>query len=115
MRDSILKDVKAAKWYSIMADECTDSATHEQMSLCLRFFDDASEVREEFIGFVQLESVNAESITSAIMKKLSECGLEVKNLRGQGYDGASVMSGKVSGVSTRYNLGLHTTTAEHTV
>lgn len=32
---------------------------------------------------------------------MSECDLELDNLRGQGYDGASVMAGKVTGVSTR--------------
>ena len=104
IRDSILKDVRAAKWYSIMADESTDSATVEQMSLCIRFFDDTLNeplIREEFISFVPLENASAESITDAILKKLSECNLDVKNLRGQGYDGASVMSGKVSGVSSR--------------
>ena len=48
-----------------------------------------------------MENASAESITDAILKKLSECNLDVKNLRGQGYDGASVMSGKVSGVSSQ--------------
>lgn len=92
IRDSILENIKAAKWYSIMADESTDSATIEQMSFCTRFLDHSSDqpiVREEFISLVQLDSTDAESISAAILRKLNECDLDLGYLRGQGYDGAS--------------------------
>ena len=60
------------------------------------------EVREEFIGLVELEKADAESISSKMVEYLKKCELDlhVCNL-GQGYDGATVMSGKVSGVCTR--------------
>jgi hypothetical protein len=60
-----------------------------------------NEVREEFLGFVELERTDAAYVSEAILKFLSGCGLELDNLRDQGYDSASVMAGKVSGVSTR--------------
>ena len=44
---------------------------------------------------------NAKHISDAMLKFLADCDLELDNLRGQGYDGASVMAGHVSGVSSR--------------
>jgi len=105
VRDCILDDVRSAKFFSVMADECTDVSTVEQMSICLRFVDESNprqpEVREEFVGFIELESTTADCITKEILKFLGLCSLDISNLRGQGYDGASAMAGKVSGVSTQ--------------
>lgn len=51
VKESILDDVRSAGWLSVMADECTDVATLEQMSMCIRFVDeshsDQPQVREE--------------------------------------------------------------------
>ena len=56
IRQRILDDAKAARWYSVMADECTDTSSHEQMAICIRFVDVSTctspEIREEFLGFV---------------------------------------------------------------
>ncbi|XP_062503905.1 52 kDa repressor of the inhibitor of the protein kinase-like [Corticium candelabrum] len=105
VRKKIVNDAKVSKWFSVMADECTDAAQLEQMAICIRFVDETSykkfEVREEFIGFVELAVANAECISAAITDYLKECDLDIGLLRGQGYDGASVMSGRASGVSTR--------------
>ncbi|XP_062521172.1 zinc finger MYM-type protein 1-like [Corticium candelabrum] len=105
VRDKILEDAHAAKWFSLMADECTDTANVEQMSVCIRFVDDSVpgqvQVREEFLGFVKLDCADALSIFNAIVNFMKECNLDIRYLRGQGYDGAAVMSGKVSGVSAR--------------
>ncbi|XP_062511260.1 zinc finger MYM-type protein 1-like [Corticium candelabrum] len=105
VRDKILEDAHAAKWFSLMADECTDTAKVEQMSVCIRFVDDTVpgqvQVREEFLGLVKLDCADASSISNAIVNFMKECNLDIRYLRGQGYDGASVMSGKVSGVSAR--------------
>ena len=101
LRDSILCEIMSAEWYSVMADECTDVATIEQMSICIRFVDDKPEVREEFLGFVKLDRTDAETISASLLSFLSSCNLDLSNLRGQGYDGAAVMAGNVSGVSAR--------------
>ena len=102
VKESILNDVRSAGWFSVMADECTDVATLEQMSICIRFVDRKTlQVREEFVGFVQLDNTDAASISTAILPFLKECNLSIGSLRGQVYDGASVMAGKASGVSTR--------------
>ena len=45
--------------------------------------------------------VDAEAISTAIVTAIRDVGLSMDNLRGQEYDGASVMLGEVSGVKTR--------------
>ena len=97
IKEAILYRAQSSKWFSILADECTDVATHEQMSiLCIRFVDEESSepiIREEFLGFVKLDRADAVSISEAIIGFLKENNLDMNNLRGQGYDGASVMAG----------------------
>ena len=110
IKDKILDDVRSARWFAVMADECTDVSTLEQMSMCFRFVDeskcDQPEIREEFVGFVKLQKTDADTIYKEIMAFIRDCNLDVANLRGQGYDGASVISGKVTSVATQI-LGQH--------
>lgn len=70
------------------------------MSICVRFVED-SYIKEEFIGFVELTKTDAEAISQSILSCMEQWGLDITKLRGQGYDGASVMNGHVSGVQSR--------------
>ena len=54
---------------------------------------------EEFIDFVPVKSTTGETLSETILEKLKIWGLEIKYLRGQGYDGASNMSGAFKGVA----------------
>jgi hypothetical protein len=83
-----------------MADETTDCGTIEQLSICVRYLS-GCEVKEDFLGFVPLERTNAETITTNMIQKLQLWGLDLGQWRGKGFDGASTMSGHVSGVQTR--------------
>ena len=52
IKDQILTDARSARWYSF-TDECSDDATCEQMSICIRFVHHSGtnqpQAREEFI------------------------------------------------------------------
>ncbi len=37
IKSTILAEATSAKWFSVMADECTDESTIEQMSICIRY------------------------------------------------------------------------------
>ena len=50
--------------------------------------------------------VQATDIANAIVSMLEELGLSLGDLRGQGYDGASTMSGETSGVQKQLLLRL---------
>lgn len=55
-----------------------------------------------FLHFQSAESLDAAGLTNMLVDCLEKHGLDYRNnLVGQGYDGASVMSGKHSVVSTR--------------
>ena len=55
IQEKILHEVRAAKYYSVCADEASDVANKEQLSLILRFVDQAGFIREEFISFFLCE------------------------------------------------------------
>ena len=84
-----------------MADETQDCSTTEQLSLCVRFLSSKNEVFEEFIGFVRLEKLDAQTIADTLLHILQEWGFNMSGLVGQGYDGASVMSSSRNGVQAK--------------
>ncbi|KAJ8036177.1 Zinc finger MYM-type protein 1 [Holothuria leucospilota] len=53
------------------------------------------------MGFRCAEGLDAESLSESILDELKSEGIDINNLVGQGYDGASVMNGKLSGVQER--------------
>ena len=78
-----------------MADEVT-SHNKEQLALCAHFIDKNNDVREDFIAFIHLPR-----ITETIVSSLQGLGLEIENVRGQGYNGAANMSSDNVGVQRR--------------
>ena len=96
----IVSDIKEAKYFSVLADEVSCHNV-EHLPICIRFVDVNNDIREEFISFIKLERVRAADIASAIVQSLEGIGLSLDNLRGQGYDGASTMSGVKAGVQAK--------------
>ena len=96
----IIDEVKKAVFFSVMADEVS-SHNVEHLALCLRFVDENCDIREEFVSFVKLDRVRAQDIANSIISTIEGLGLSLNELRGQGYDGASNMSGEKSGVQKR--------------
>ena len=95
---AIVSQIKDAKFYSLLLDDTTDAATREQCSISVRFVKE-KEVQERFLGFIDVSSdMTAKGISTAALNKLIEVGLDPAQIRGQGYDGASTMSGQWNGV-----------------
>ena len=102
IREKIINDIKAAKFFSILADEVTDCSNKEQLSLAVRFVDSVDcVIREEFLDFITVERITGEALASAILSRLQEWDIPIENCRGQGYDGAANMSSSVRGVQSR--------------
>ena len=94
--------------FTIIADESTDPHSNQDiLSLCLRFVDQSSpndpHVKECLINFMHLERTNATMISRKILESLSDpsTSLDPGNIRGQAYDGASVMSSGKEGVQVK--------------
>ncbi|CAF3267756.1 unnamed protein product [Rotaria sp. Silwood2] len=100
-RRMLLIQIKDRRFYSIICDEATDESGVAQLCFTIRSVDDQFIVHEDVIGLYQLTSQSAEHITEVILNILIRCDLDIKLCRGQGFDGASTMSGHLSGISTR--------------
>lgn len=114
--------LKKTTFYSIIADEVTDPhANQEVLSVCVRFLDlstaDHPQIKEVFIDFIHLRRATGEKVGKAIMSVLRRNGLDVKNIRGQAYDGASAMSssnvGTQAQIKAQNPLALYTHCRSH--
>ncbi|XP_022008264.1 zinc finger MYM-type protein 1-like [Helianthus annuus] len=84
--------------FSLLVDESCDVSKKEQMAVVIRFVDKVGIVKERFIGLVHVKETSAITLKTAIDDILARYGLSLKRIRGQGYDGASNMSGEFNGL-----------------
>ncbi len=117
IRNKILQKIREAKFFSIIADEATDSANDEQLSISIRFLDN-NVPQEKFLGFHEcLSGVSGEAIANNIITQLANWQLDPHMLRGQAFDGAGAMAGRSRGASSRilsiYPKALYTHCAAH--
>ena len=98
VREGIVEEVKQSEYFTVLVDETKDVSKQEQVSFVLRYFAN-QKVQESFIDFKPAQGLDANSLSNLILSTLTIYGLDVKScLVGQGYDGASVMSGSNKGV-----------------
>lgn len=99
VREKICTAVKKAGVYSVLADETKDCSKQEQLAVVIRYVDkETAAQHEHFITYVQATSLNAQSLSTYILDTLNHNGLDPAAIVSQAYDGASVLSGKCSGV-----------------
>ena len=96
-----LDEIRAEKYFSILADETKDVQNKEQLSMCLRWVDNQFCVHEDVMVFVHVIKTDSESLSSEIVQAVDKLGLNLNMCRGQGYDGAANMSGHLNGVGVR--------------
>ncbi|XP_050058793.1 52 kDa repressor of the inhibitor of the protein kinase-like [Aphis gossypii] len=97
IKSKIIQRVNAAECFSVLADETTEGRI-EQMSICLRYYDRGDKkIREDFLEFTPAVDLTGKGLTTLIMSSLQNNGINCQFLVGQGYDGASEMSGYLHG------------------
>ncbi|CAN1163920.1 Zinc finger MYM-type protein 1 [Linum perenne] len=89
-------------YFSILVDEAQDASGREQMALILRFVNSAGILTERFFAIKGVSETSSETLKQVICDVLSQYNLQVEKLRGQGYDGASNMSGKFNGLKALF-------------
>jgi hypothetical protein len=97
---SIKEELKEANFVAVLVDETTDISNKAQFSIVFRYISDG-QVKERFLGFSDISSdKHAPAISLLILEYLNnfECS---KKIVAQTYDGASTMSGHLSGVQAR--------------
>lgn len=117
IREKLLRSVRDGHFFSVIADEATDAANQEQLSITVRYVDN-SEPCERILGFLHCDTgVTGEAIADKILSQLNAWQLPPCLLRGQAYDGAGAMAGHTKGVAARISTirpkALYTHCASH--
>ena len=119
IRKHIVERVKKCRFYSVIADQVTYATNREQLSLVIRYFDPESKTAaERLLDFAACHlGVTGHAIAETISDLLQKNHLDFKGLRGQRYDGASNMAGKVKGaaaiITSKHPLALYFHCASH--
>ena len=98
---SKMKGVTGPRWFSIIADEATDTCNTEQLNLSIRWVSDDYVVNEDPLGLCRVPNTKAETLFRVITDLLIRCDLPLGLCRGQAYDGAANMQESRAGVATR--------------
>jgi hypothetical protein len=106
LRKNICEEIKKTLCFSIIVDSTQDITKIDQVSVILRYIvvnynEHSVQIKESSLGFYALINHSAEGHFNLILNILKKYNLDVKKCRGQGYDGASVMSGVKSEVQKR--------------
>ena len=104
MRGSIVISANNSNGFSVIAAEMTDISDTEQLSIGVRFIEDKerkAQIREQFLGFIPLEYMDAATIAESLINQAQTFGLDLDKMHGQGFDGCKTMAGKDNGVQAR--------------
>ena len=116
MVQSLVQRVRCARFFSVLADETTDAGRKEQLSISLRFVEEGK-LHEEFLCFTEVTDLTGRGLGFTIMDEMRTRDLDLENLVGQGYDGASAMSGAFNGahavICAEYPLATYVHCSNH--
>ncbi|KAF3834465.1 hypothetical protein F7725_025669 [Dissostichus mawsoni] len=84
--------------FAIIIDGTQDISGVEQESICVRSVDADLQPKEEFLGIYQVSSTTGQNIAKVVCDVMTRLQLPLSQLRGQTYDGAANMAGRLQGV-----------------
>jgi hypothetical protein len=90
-----------SKFY-IIINEARDESKREQIAIILRFVNKDGFIQERFFDIVHVKDTSASTLKDSISYVLSQNGLNIQNIRGQGYDDASNMRGEWKGLQALF-------------
>ena len=96
---SIIEDI-GHDVFCLLVDESRDVSCKEQMAVVLRYVDNCRLVKESFVGLVHVKETTSSNLKSCIDSLFAKFKLSLKQVRGQGYDGASNMRGEFNGLQS---------------
>ncbi|KAL1326644.1 hypothetical protein AAHE18_13G244600 [Arachis hypogaea] len=101
VRNSIREEIGDVK-FCIIVDEARDESKKEKMAIVLKFVTLDGFVKERFFDVVHVTDTCAITLKKELISVLSHYNLQVENIRGQGYDGASNMRGEWNGLQALF-------------
>ena len=104
MKEMVLEQIKEelheAKYFTVLADESKDVSKKEQVVIAVRYCHQNA-IHEEFVGIAEAHGLNADGLSDTIIEHLQRINASMANCVGQGYDGASVVSGHLNWVQRK--------------
>lgn len=97
----ISSEVNCVSCFSIMVNETKDVTKTEQLSIVIRYYYQG-EIKERFLGFTPLKTLDANSLFLHIKNLLCSCKIDINKCVAQTYDGANVMRGHISGLQALF-------------
>ena len=104
MEERFKNRLLAASDFSLMTDETTEISDHAELAIFVRYVNsDSHQVTEVFPGLVEDNgSKGAEALFNLICNVLKRKGIDIKQMRFNGMDGTTTMSGERSGLQRRF-------------
>ncbi|XP_046411959.1 zinc finger MYM-type protein 1-like [Neodiprion fabricii] len=114
----LLRKIKSVAYFALIADETADITKVEQVSISIRIVLDDLSIEQIFMGFYATSNTRVETLFKIMKNVLLRFNLNIANLRGQCYDGASNVSGRLTGLQARIHeeepRALHAHCSAHT-
>lgn len=101
IKNTIVSEIQAAKYFSIIVDSTPDIAHIDQLSFIIRYVKENGSPIERFLGFLPNVGHKSEELETAITSMLASLKIDIGNCRGQSYDNAGNMSGIYTGLQAR--------------
>lgn len=101
IRNEIITELKAAKYYSVSVDSTPDISHCDQLTIVVRYVNQTTHLPvERFLTFLPMNSHTGVELANQLFEYLKLLSVEITDCRGQSYDNASNMSGKYNGMKT---------------
>jgi hypothetical protein len=86
--------------FHFILDESTDIAIHKSMVMYVRYVHNGK-IMTDFVGNIRVSDGKAETLVCAVADKLGQLQIDCDKVVGLASDGASVMTGRKTGVGAR--------------
>ncbi|XP_039306752.1 zinc finger MYM-type protein 1-like [Solenopsis invicta] len=100
-QETILAEIKKAKYYSVIIDSTPDISHIDQLSFIIRYVQECGSPVERFITFLPNTGHKSQELAETVSKTLIDLDIDISSCRGQSYDNAANMSGAYSGLQMR--------------
>ena len=82
-----------------LTDESKDTSKKEQVVVAVQYF--LNNGIHGFVRIAETQSLDVDGLTDTIISQLGRIDARMKNCVGQGYDGASVVAGRLNGAQKK--------------